>query len=45
MLTIVCLLWLSAFIGTLVSAYGKVPLWVPVLLITIAGLIGCIPLR
>jgi hypothetical protein len=45
MLTIVCLLWLAAFIGTLISAYGKCPLWVPVLLVTIAGLIGCIPLR
>lgn len=45
MMNIVCLLWLAAFLGTLASAAGKVPLWVPVLLVTIAGLLGCLPLR
>ena len=44
-MTIVCFLWLAAFIGTLVSALGKCPLWVPVLLICIAGLLTCLPLR
>jgi len=44
-MTILCLLWLAAFIGTIVSALGKVPLWVPVLLACIAGLISCWPLR
>jgi hypothetical protein len=45
MLSITCLLWLAGFIGTIVSALGKCPLWVPVLLIAIAGLLGCLPLR
>lgn len=45
MVSLVCLLWLAAFLGTLATAYGKVPLWVPVLLVTIAGLVGCLPLR
>lgn len=44
-MSIVAILWLSAFIGTLIAALGKVPLWVPVLLATIAGLIGSYPLR
>jgi hypothetical protein len=44
-MSIVAILWLSAFVGTLISALGKVPLWVPVLLATIAGLIGSYPLR
>jgi hypothetical protein len=42
-MTITCILWLSAFVGTLLSALGKVPLWVPVLLATIAGLMACWP--
>jgi hypothetical protein len=45
MLTVVCILWLAAFIGTLISALGKLTLWVPVLLATIAGLVSCLPLR
>jgi hypothetical protein len=44
-MTITCILWLAAFVGTIVSALGKCPLWVPVLLATIAGLLGCLPLR
>ena len=44
-MSIACLLWLSAFIGTIISALGKCPLWVPVLLATIAGLLNCLPLR
>jgi len=46
MLSIVCLLWLAAFIATLISAItGKCPLWVAVLIVCIAGLLTCIPLR
>lgn len=37
-------LYLSAFIGAIVSAYGKAPLWVAVLLLAIAGLLGYWPL-
>lgn len=44
-MSIVAILWLAAFIGTLVAALGKVPLWVPVLLATIAGLLSSYPLR
>ena len=35
MVTVFLLLALAAFIGTLASAMGKVPLWVAVLLITV----------
>jgi hypothetical protein len=44
-MTIVCILWLAAFIATVVSAIGKCPLWVAVVLVTIAGLLSCLPLR
>ena len=44
-MTITCILWLSAFVGTIISALGKCPLWVPLLLAIIAGLLGCLPLR
>jgi hypothetical protein len=44
-MTIVCLIWLGALVATIVSAMGKCPLWVPVLLITVAGLVSCLPLR
>jgi len=43
MLSITCLLYLAAFIGTILSAMGRCPLWVCVLLITVAGLLGCLP--
>ena len=45
MMSITCLLWASAFIGTIVSAFGKCQLWIPVLLACIAGLLTCLPLR
>ncbi len=45
MLTVTCLLGLAAFIMTLVSAIGKVPLWVPVLVLSICELLRCIPIR
>lgn len=44
-MTIVCILWLAGFIATLISAIGKCPLWVAVLILSIAGLLSCIPLR
>lgn len=43
MLSVTCILWLAAFIATVVSAMGKCPLWVAVLLIAVAGLLGCWP--
>lgn len=45
MLSIICMLVLAGFIGTIVSALGKCPLWVPVLFLAIAELAHCIPLR
>jgi hypothetical protein len=39
------MLLIAAFVGTLVSAMGKVQLWVPVLLLTIALLINCFSLH
>jgi hypothetical protein len=44
-MSIVCLLLVFAFIATLGSALGKVPVWIPVLILTIAGLLNCLPLR
>lgn len=44
-MTILCLVWFAAFGAAIVSALGKVPLWVAVLLTTIAGLLSCLPLR
>ena len=43
--TVLMLVLLSTFVCTIVSAMGKCPLWVAVLLLTIAELIGHIPLR
>jgi len=45
MMSVTCLLWIAAFIATIVSAIGKCPLWVAVLLISVAGLLSCLPLR
>jgi hypothetical protein len=45
MLTIAVLLLLSAFIITILSAMGRAPLWVAVLLVIILGLLQSIPLR
>jgi hypothetical protein len=44
-MTIVCILYLAALIGAIVSALGRCPVWVPVLILAIAGLLGCLPLR
>jgi hypothetical protein len=44
-MSVTCLLWIAAFIATIVSAIGRCPLWVPVLLATVAGLLSCLPLR
>lgn len=45
MFSIVCILYLSALIATILSMVGKCPLSVPVLLISIGALLGCLPLR
>ncbi len=44
-MTIVCILYLAALIACLISSVGRCPLWVAVLLLSIAGLLGCLPLR
>jgi hypothetical protein len=45
MLSILCLLYLFALVATIASMLGKCPLAVPVLLISIGLLLGCLPLR
>lgn len=40
---VTCILWIAAFIGTIIAALGRVPLWVPVLLACIAGALTCFP--
>jgi hypothetical protein len=44
MFTVLMILFLSAFICTIASAIGKCPLWVPVLLLCVAGLLQHLPL-
>lgn len=44
MLTVLLLLFLAAFICTIASALNKCPLWVPVLLLCVAGLLAHLPL-
>lgn len=45
MLTLTLLLVLSAFLVTLLHALGKAPLWVAVLLLVVAQLVGYLPIR
>jgi len=44
MLTIMFLLVIIAFLLTIGSAIGRVPLWIPVLLLTIIELLRVLPL-
>lgn len=44
-MSIVCILFMASLVATLISAVGRCPLWVPVLLVSIAGLLACLPLR
>ena len=44
MLTVIGFLVIAAFIATIVSALGKCPLWVGVLLLCIVELIRILPL-
>ena len=43
MLTVSLLILLAAFVCAIVSALGKCPLWVPVVLLCVAGLLGVLP--
>lgn len=45
MLSVACILLIAALIVTLLNAVGRAPLWVAVLLLNIAALLGCLPLR
>lgn len=45
MLTIALLLGLAAFVVTIASAMNKAPLWIGVLLLSIALLLQSIPIR
>ena len=42
-MSVILLLLVSAFIATIVHAIGKCPLWVAVLLLCVAGLLGVLP--
>ena len=43
MLTVTLLLVLAAFLCTIVSALGKCPLWIAVLLLCVVHLLGVLP--
>ena len=45
MFSVTGLLIIAAFIGTIISALGRCPLWVPVLFLCIAMLLGVLPIR
>lgn len=45
MLTLTAILLIGALIGAIASAYGKAPLWVAVLLVALAALIGIVPIK
>jgi hypothetical protein len=45
MFTVIGFLVIAAFIATIVSAIGKCPLWVAVLLLCVVELIRILPLR
>jgi hypothetical protein len=44
-MSILCILYLAALVSTIVSIMGKCPLYVPVLLVSIGLLLGCLSLR
>lgn len=43
-MSVLLFLYVAAFVATIVSALGKCPLWVPVVLLCIAGLLAAMPL-
>lgn len=45
MLTITCVLAIAGLISAIVSLAGKCPVIVPVLLISLAQVLSCLPLR
>lgn len=44
MITVMFLLAFAAFVGAIASAYGKAPLWVAVLLLSLIELLRVVPL-
>jgi hypothetical protein len=43
MLTVMCVLALSAFITVVIAAAGRCPLFVPVLILAVLELLRCLP--
>lgn len=43
-LTVVLLLLVAAFVLTVLAAMGRVPLWIGVLLLVLAALLGALPI-
>lgn len=44
-MSVVLLIVVAAFIACVVSAIGRCPIWVSVLLLCVAALLGVLPLR
>ena len=44
-MNVVLILAVSAFITTIVSAIGRCPVWVPVMLLCVVALLQTLPLR
>ena len=45
MITVVLLLLVAAFVLTILSAMGRVPIWIAVVLLVVAGLLGALPIN
>jgi hypothetical protein len=43
-MSILCILYLAALLSTILSIMGKAPLYLPVLLLSIGLLLGCLSL-
>ena len=43
MITVVLVLLIAAFVLTVLSAMGRTPLWIAVVLLVVAGLLGALP--
>lgn len=45
MLTVLVILWVIALLLTVAAAMDKVPLWAPVFVVCVAGLVSVLPVR
>lgn len=44
-MSVILFVYVAAFVSAIVSAIGKCPLWVSVVLLSIAGLLSVLPIK